>query len=195
MGALDKGMANYAGLSDEELLRRSGRDREAFLVFYGRHASVLFGWLTRETSNRVVAADLTAEAFAEALRSQRRFRGDSEGSARAWLYRIASRLLSRQRLHGRPETRARQRLGMPTSYEDVFVEVDERASAVATRERLRAGIAELPGDQRVAVGLRVLGGLSYGEIGASLACTPGAARTRVSRALRFLRDHLQEELT
>lgn len=35
-------MENYAGLTDEELLRRRGREREAFLVFYGRHASVLF---------------------------------------------------------------------------------------------------------------------------------------------------------
>jgi hypothetical protein len=51
-------METYAGLSDEELLRRSRRDPEAFLTFYGRHAAVLFGWLTRETSSRVVAADL-----------------------------------------------------------------------------------------------------------------------------------------
>jgi RNA polymerase sigma factor (sigma-70 family) len=195
VGALDRGMENYSGLSDEERLRRSGRDREAFLVFYGRHAPVLLGWLTGETSNRVVAADLTAEAFAQALQSQRRFRGDSDGSAQAWLYRIAYRLLSRQRLHGRLETRARQRLGMPTSYADVFADVDDRASAAARRERLRAGIAELPCDQRVAVGLRVLGGMSYREIGVSLACTPGAARTRVSRALRLLRDHLREEPT
>src|SRR5260370_16852104 len=98
-------MENYAGLSDEELLRRSGRDREAFLAFYGRHASVLFGWLTRETSNQVVAADLTAEAFAEALRSQRRFRGAREGSPRPSLYRIAYPLLSPPRLHGPLGTR------------------------------------------------------------------------------------------
>lgn len=188
-------MEKYAELSDEELLRRSRRDPEAFLAFYGRHAPALFGWLTRETSSRVGAADLTAEAFAQALRSLRRFRGESEGSGRAWLYRIAHRLLSRQRLQGRLETRARQRLGIPTSYEDVFGEIEERVIAEASRERLRAGIAELPGDQRLAVGLRVLGDLSYGEIGARLACTPGAARTRVSRALRVLHDHLKEEPT
>jgi hypothetical protein len=40
-------METYAGLSDEELSRWSWRDPEAFLTFFGRHAAVSFGWLTR----------------------------------------------------------------------------------------------------------------------------------------------------
>jgi RNA polymerase sigma factor (sigma-70 family) len=181
-------------LSDEELLRLSRRDPDGFVAFYERHGEPLFRFLLRETSNPVVAADLAAETFAQALRSLSRFRGDDPGSAQAWLYRIARRLLGRQRTRGRLEARARQQLGMPTSYEDVFREVDERAS-VPTDGKLAAGLDELPHDQREAIELRVIGDLSYREIAARLACTPAAARTRVSRGLRLLRDHLQQEAT
>ncbi len=186
-------MAEYRTHSDEELLRRARRDPDAFCAFYDRHVRRLFGWLSGETLDAAVAAELTAETFAQALRSMSRFRGDSTGSARAWLYRIARRLLVRHRTKGRLETRARHRLRMPTSYEEEFAAVEERVSSELLRELVAAEFTSLPGEQREAVRLRVIDELSYDEIGARLACTPGAARTRVSRALRILREHLSEE--
>lgn len=186
-------METFATLTDEELLRRARRDPEAFCAFYDRQAIRLLGWLQRETLSSAIAADLTAETFAQALRSLRRFRGESEGSARAWLYRIAHRLLAQQRENGRREARARQRLGMPVRSEDPFEPVDNRVSIEPLQDQLRDGLGALPPDQRQAVGLRVIEGLSYEEVAAQLECTPGAARTRVSRALRSLRNQFQDE--
>ncbi|MGA9762964.1 MAG: RNA polymerase sigma factor [Gaiellaceae bacterium] len=186
-------MKAFETLTDEELLRRARRDPEAFCVFYDRQALRLLGWLRQETLNPAIAADLTAETFAQALRSLRRFRGEKEGSARAWLYRIAHRLLARQREKGRREARARQRLGMPIRDEDPFESIDNRVSIEPLQGQLRDGIDSLPPEQRQAVDLRVIDGLSYEEIAAKLECTSGAARTRVSRALRSLRNQFREE--
>jgi RNA polymerase sigma-70 factor (ECF subfamily) len=92
------------------------------------------------------------------------------------------------------EARARQRLGMPTNYDDVFSDIVDRAGG-PTDGKLAAGLDELPRAQRQAIELRVIGELSYREISARLACTPAAARTRVSRGLRLLRDHFEREAT
>lgn len=50
-------------------------------------------------------------------------------------------------------------------------------------------LERLPAAQRRAVELRVLDELAYEEIGERLACSPLAARIRVSRGLAALRTH------
>ena len=54
--------------TDTDLLRRARRDADAFGEFYGRHARRIYACLVRDTGNADLAADLTAETFAEALR-------------------------------------------------------------------------------------------------------------------------------
>jgi len=52
-------------------------------------------FLARRTLDSAVAADLTAETFALALRSWSRLRGRSENEVRAWLYTVADWQVSR----------------------------------------------------------------------------------------------------
>jgi DNA-directed RNA polymerase specialized sigma24 family protein len=54
-------------VTDEELLRQARRDADAFRVFYDRHAPRLLAWLRAETRDAWLAAELTAETFAQAL--------------------------------------------------------------------------------------------------------------------------------
>jgi hypothetical protein len=58
-------------LTDEELLGSDGR--EAFGVFYDRHARAVLEYFARRTRNPEAAADLTAETFAAAIVARRRF--------------------------------------------------------------------------------------------------------------------------
>ena len=180
---------------DEELLGLARRgDPDAFCVFYDRHARALLSWLCREEGNTEVAADLTAETFAQGLRSLRRFRGEVPGSGRAWLYAIARHLLARHRDAGRRETEARRKLGIPiksSSYDasDWAGGLDGAASEAC----IKTALEELPDEQRDAVRLRVIEELGYDEIAARLGCSSGAARTRVSRGLRTLHAQLQGE--
>jgi RNA polymerase sigma-70 factor (ECF subfamily) len=148
-------------------------DREDVLQLYDQEAVRLRRWLQRETGSREKATDLTAETFAQALVSMRRFRG---GDQRAWLYGIARNLLSQSRRRERVEDAARRKLGMPDRvWSDS--EVDDRA----------VDLDGLPDHERAALELHVIEELPYDEVARRLSITPGTARMRVHRALRRLR--------
>ena len=78
------------------------------------------------------------------------------------------------------------------SYEhDETGEANSRADGDAARRRLTAAVSELPLSQQRALGLRVVGDLSYMDVAKQLGCSPAAARIRVSRALKALNKRLE----
>ena len=81
------------------------------------------------TGSTEVANDLTAETFAQALVSLRRFRGSTEAEAVAWLYGIAHNLLRQYRRRERVESSARKRLGMTVRDYAGYDEAEELADA------------------------------------------------------------------
>ena len=109
--------------SDAELLVAARADPEAFGEFYRRNAIGVERWLRTQTPDLATAADLTAEAFAQALVSLARFRGTSDEQAIAWLFGIARNLVRRLHRRGRVELEVCRRLGI----ELVHDEEDSRA--------------------------------------------------------------------
>ena len=166
------------------------RDPDAFHGFYERHALRLRSWLRRETGSIDVANDLTAESFAQALVSLKRFRGSTEAEAVAWLYGIAHNLLRQYRRRQRVETAARNRLGMPLRDYGAYEEAEELADAQGLAPALEEALAALPEHARAALDLRVVEDLRFDEIAERLAVASPAARMRVTRALRTLRARL-----
>jgi RNA polymerase sigma-70 factor (ECF subfamily) len=79
---------------------------------------------------------------------------------------------------------------MPLAPAEDTAAIEERLSLSAMASRAVAG---LPAEQRDAVRLRVVEDLSYQDVATQLGCTPGAARTRVSRGLRHLEDEMRRE--
>jgi RNA polymerase sigma-70 factor (ECF subfamily) len=179
--------------NDVELLRAARRDDDAFCELYARWAPELHAWFTRRTSSADIAGELTAETFAEALRSLGRFRGRHPGSGAAWLMGIAHNLLRGWYRERRVATAARERAGVPVrAYEWPDEDaVDARLVAGPLRADLLAALAALPPEQRDAVTLRVLHERSYEEVAVALGCTPATARQRVFRGLRTMREHLE----
>jgi RNA polymerase sigma factor (sigma-70 family) len=168
--------------SDEELL---AGDPEAFGAFYRRHAVQLAAFFLRRTGDREQAADLTAETFAAALQSRRRY-DPAKGAAVAWLYGIARHQLARALERGHVETRARRRLGIPRiALDDAALERVEAATAA------HALLSALPADERAAVEARVVGDLGYDDIARAEDTTEAAIRKRVSRGLARLRGRLE----
>jgi RNA polymerase sigma-70 factor (ECF subfamily) len=175
--------------TDAELMRRAA-DPAAFSELYRRHAPAVLAWFRSRID--WAAADLTAETFARAWLSRRRFRDERDGSALPWLLGIARNVLRESARRDRVETRARERLGLPLELADDagFDGVDEHLSP---RRRLADALAEVPDHEREALELRVVGGLSYEDVAKRLAIRPAAARLRVSRALRRLALLLPKE--
>ena len=180
--------------TDVELLRAAARDDGAFVVLYRRWAPELHAWFARRTSDPDTAAELTAETFAEVLRSVHRFRGDHAGSGAAWLMGIAHNLLRGWYRDRRVASAARERLGVPVrSYETLDEDaISTRLDAGPLREDLLRALDALPGEQRKAVALRVLHERSYDEVAVALGCTAATARQRVFRGLRTMKDRLSE---
>ena len=180
--------------TDAQLIREARLDPEALGELYCRHAAAVHSWLRGRTHDRI-AVELTAETFAQAALSIKRFRDEASGSAAPWLYGIARNLLRTYYERGRVETKAREKLGMAVqSYELDLDETAERLDAARLAPELRAALATLPDGQRDALQRRVVDGLSYEEVAASLGCSEGAARLRVLRAraslLRLLKGAL-----
>jgi RNA polymerase sigma factor (sigma-70 family) len=177
--------------SDSELLAAIARaDELAFSEIYRRYLSLVLRWCWRETRNRELAADLSAEVFATALTAARRYRPE-EGTVAAWLLGIARNKLRESRKRGRVADSARRRLGVePAALTDADLErVEELASVDQTILPLLDG---LPEDQRRALVGRIVDERSYEEIAEELRCSELAVRQRVSRGLRRLRSQMEE---
>jgi RNA polymerase sigma-70 factor (ECF subfamily) len=145
-----------------------------------------------------VALELTAETFALALQTARRFRDPGDGSARPWLFGIARNLVRMYQRTARVERAARRRLGIldeTTRFSaDESAHVD-RIDAGRRGGELRRALDSLPEAQRVAIELRVVDELSYAEIAMRQGCTDVTARLRVSRGLARVRDRLRHRPT
>jgi RNA polymerase sigma factor (sigma-70 family) len=177
--------------SDGKLLSAIGRgDDVAFAEIYRRYLPLVLRWAYRETENRELAADLSAEVFAAALTAARRYRAE-QGSVAAWLLGIGRNKLRESHRRGRVEDSARRRLGVqPAAITDRDLErVEELASL---DEEIMGLVADLPAEQRTALVSRVIEERSYDEIASELRCSEMAVRQRVSRGLRTLRSQMEE---
>ncbi|MHC4938152.1 MAG: sigma-70 family RNA polymerase sigma factor [Planctomycetota bacterium] len=152
------------------------RDARAFEALVERHGAFAYDFARRATGHDADAEDLAQDAF---LRLAEADNADKVGF-RAFLGRhisLGAKMLRRASL-----TRARldKHAHVPTHPEN----------AIENREAAEAALALLDEEERAAVVLRFLHGLSYEEIAHVLGCKEGAARVRVHRALKQLRTRL-----
>ena len=182
----------YDDLSDAEVLRLSRDEPEAFGAFYERHAETILRYFARRTLDPEAAAELTAETFAEAFASRRRFRDQGRGGL-VWLYGIGRHLLSRYFRTGAVDAKARRRLGMPDRgvSEDDYERIEELIDFEQVGRAIANAFTLLSEEQREALTLRVVEGRSYHEVAEQLSCTVETARARVSRGLRRLATVLE----
>ena len=124
---------------------------------YERYATRIHAFHLARCRDEHSAHDLTAETFAQAWLSRRRFRDEAGGSAGPWLFAIARHVLLTTVRRGRLEQSACERLGM--------LDALDRPAAPDPAEAWLDGpdeaLAELPEGQREAIELRVVHDLDY----------------------------------
>ena len=176
--------------SDANLLKASGRHADAFGVFYERHARAVSNYFTYRTADPSLAADLTAETFAEAFASRRRYR-DTGDPAAAWLFTIAARQLNEFFRQERVSSKYRERLGLSQVFvADEFDRVEDLDELRRRLPALNDALGCLTEASAEAVTLRVGHEWSYTRLAEHLGCSPASARVRISRALHDLENHL-----
>ncbi len=125
------------------------------------------------------ARDVVQEAFAQALRDRRDFRGD--GSLAGWVWRIAFRAALRARQAGGRE------LTLDELVEAVPVPRAERDPELAEAVR------RLAPRRRLVVYLRYFADLPYGDIASLLDISEGTVAATLSQAHAELLDQLRDK--
>jgi RNA polymerase sigma-70 factor (ECF subfamily) len=163
-------------------------DRSAFDQLVRATYTEAYTLAYRLTGNEEDARDVVQEAYLRAYKGIRRFRGDAAFST--WLYRITANCAATylgKRTKARHEDLDEQ---APLADERPEVDPALRADLADERRQLTEALAELPPDMRAVVVLRDVYDLPHEAIAAELGITEGAAKVRLHRARRKLREHL-----
>lgn len=163
-------------------------DRKAFEELVRATHADTYTLAYRLTGNEEDAQDVMQEAYFRAWKGLKRYRGDAAFTT--WMYRItancASSHLSRRTRH-RHDSLADDH---PLADERVEADPEARLGAAAERERLNTALQSLPADMRSVVVLRDVYDLPHEAIAAELGISEGAAKVRLHRARRKLRERL-----
>lgn len=163
-------------------------DRDAFEQLVVATSADCYRLAFRLVGNEDDARDVVQETYLRAYRALPRFRGDA--SVTTWLYRITANCGARHL--ERRERSSHATLDDSVELIDARPERDPETAAGTADERRRivSALAELPHGFRVVVVLRDVYDLSHREIAKELGISQAAAKVRLHRARRILRDRM-----
>ena len=183
------------------MLRVKAGDGEAFRELFEKHARAIMNFSYQFVGSRARAEELTQEVFLQLHRAAPRY--EPQARFTTWLYRIATnaclnevrrperRFPTRPLEHERADSAERTEI----AFADPHAERGEDALAGRELEdRIRQVLAELPGQQRAALLMSRVDGMSYGEVAEALECSESAIKSLVFRATATLRKQLAEFL-
>ena len=168
---------------------RQADDAERFAQWGREHGPAVRGYLMATVRRVDLAEDLTQEVFFRAWRARRRYR--EQGNARAYLLRIADRLVCDRRRKGGREI---------TLNEEKWRQIEPASRAepagdlarVEAAGQLSAALESLSAVQRRVLLLRYYGQLSFSEIAQAVGCPLNTALSHCRRGLQALRELLVE---
>ena len=171
------------GAAEQQLIARSrAGDLTAFNALVELYQRQVYNLCLRMLGSAPAAEDTAQDTFITAYRRIGSFRG---GNFRAWLLRIAANASYDE---------LRRRRNRPTTSLEDSIAADAGPEDEALRRELglhlQQGLAALPPEQRLAVILRDVQGLSYEELTAALGCSLGTVKSRIARGRARMREYL-----
>lgn len=173
---------------DETYLIRASQegDLDSFNELVRTYEKMAYNLAYRMLGSQQAAEDATQEAFLSAWKNVHRFRG---GSFKAWVMQITANAC-------RDELRRNKRHpvipleSLPYDPPAMSESPEDYAVRMETSERVQRGLATLSRDQRMAVVLCDIQGLTYEEIARAMGCSLGTVKSRINRGRSQLRDYL-----
>ena len=185
------------GTREAALIERCGAgDEVACAELVEEHQRMVFQLALNLLGDRDEALNLSQEVFLRVFRTIHHFRGHS--SLRTWIYRIAvNQARNRHRFWRRRHRADQVSLDAHLALHGDFPSRGELGpdGVLAQKElagQLQRALDHLPFDQRTAIVLREVDGLSYDEIAYSLGVAVGTVKSRLTRARQALRLELRE---
>ena len=190
------GWSEVGGREATLVQRCAQGDEVACADLVAEHQRMVVQLAVNLLGDRDEALDLSQEVFLRVFRTIHRFRGQS--SLRTWIYRIAvNQARNRHRFWRRRHRADQVSLDQHIATHGDFLSVRDSTPdrVLAQKElatRLKEALDGLPFDQRTAIVLREIDGLSYEEIAFSLGVAVGTVKSRLTRARQALRSELRE---
>jgi RNA polymerase sigma-70 factor (ECF subfamily) len=169
--------------SDEELIDAANRgDRDALAALYLRHKDWCASVALRFTRDRELALDLVQHVFAAFFR---RFPGFSlRSKLTTYLYPALRNAAATHRRAAQVRADAADKIALSQTAAD-----PASANASDVHEALRHAVEALPEPQREVLLMRIVDAMSTAEIALALDIPDGTVKSRLSHALRALREH------
>lgn len=163
---------------------RAGRT-EAFLKIYDRYYREIYRYVSFKVGTSQQAEDISSDVFVRALE----YASDEDRPlvqrVRPFLYQVARAAIADHYRDRQPNT--------PLEFAEDVAAVGEIGDlGQGSREQLMAELLKLPEDQREAVLLKYMEGLSASEVGAIMGRSAGAVRVLVHRGMERLRELMGE---
>jgi RNA polymerase sigma-70 factor (ECF subfamily) len=176
----------------------------SFEEVFERYSSMVFGLAFRVLGDREEALDVSQDVLLTVYRKIGSFRGES--SLKTWIYRIALHIaINRFRWWNRLRRRGTVSLeehlfkgsdrDLLYSLKSGLQSPEEALLAREEREKIERLLLELPLQQRIAVIMRDIEGLTYEEIAESTNVSLGTVKSRIARGREMLKRHLKGALS
>jgi RNA polymerase sigma-70 factor, ECF subfamily len=180
--------------TDDVLLlqRIARRDRQAFSQLYDRYSGLLYSTIFRMLNNSEEASDVLQDVFIQIWDRAETY-NPALGRPFSWALTMA---------RNKAIDRLRSLKRRYSFIEEVTHEMEEEASRFSTAPdevfsqeqaaQIRSAVATLPLEQRQAIEMAFLGGLTQHEIASALNQPLGTIKARIRRGMLKLRDALKE---
>jgi RNA polymerase sigma-70 factor (ECF subfamily) len=181
--------------------RVNSEDRISFEELFDRYSSMVFSLAYQVLGDREEALDVSQEVFLAIYSKMDSFRGES--SLKTWIYSIAVHRASNRfrwwnRLRRRGTISLEDHLSRKTD-QDHSIDLkspvkspEDELILKEERKQLDEWLRELPIQQRIAVVLRDIEGLSYEEIAESMEISLGTVKSRIARGRELLKRRFEE---
>lgn len=160
-----------------------------------RYERRLFNYLARMAGNRTDADDLFQESFLRVYKNRHRY--DRTARFRPWLYQIATNVCKdhhkymRHRRHASLDAPSADGQSWAERIPDPAPGPSANAALGDVREALETAIAALPEHQRTVFVMAKYEGLRYDEIAEALDIPAGTVKSRMSKAVNTVMQHVE----
>ena len=174
-------MLRHADTFDQKLVRQAqAGDYRAFNALVGKYRARIMRLTRRYARNDADAEDLVQDTFLKAYRALPSFRGDA--AFYSWLHRIA---VNAAKTGLSVNARDAHVISIEGTGGEQIEDMNTPESLAVTDEifaAISAAMGELCEQQRTAIVLREIDGLSYQQVAGAMSCPVGTVRSRVFRA-------------
>lgn len=188
------------GVDDDSRLMMSIKkgDRAAFQTLFRKYSRPLHHFVFRFVGNAAVAEEMVQEIFFKIYRAADKY--EPRGRFTTYLYRVATnhclnevrKADYREKFDSLDQAQSDDERGGIVLPDKEQASADVLFWAQTMAHKLQELLVELPENQRVALLLNRLEGLSYQEIADVLDVSVGAVKSLLHRARHTLRDRLEE---